>query len=101
MKTLIIILVWILSTISSKLLVAKSFDEFKSQDNWSISGFYNVVGNYYFPFLISGIFHIPFAIAFASDIPENQIWNWSLASIPMLTWVYGVVRSVLSWGKNK
>ena len=99
MDFLIIIGVWVLCIISSHLLISKSFADFKNKDNWSISGFTEVFGNYFFHFLISGIFHIPFAIAFISDIPKDQIWNWSLASIPMLTWVYGVIRSVIRWGK--
>ena len=99
MDGLILIGVWFLCIISAHLMFSKSLADFKNKDNWNISSFREVLGNYFFHWLISGIFHIPFAIAFASNIPEDQIWNWSLASIPMLTWVYGVIRSVISWGK--
>ena len=75
MDGLIIIGVWVLCIISSHLLISKSLVDFKNKENWRISGFSKVLGNYFFHWLISGIFHIPFALAFISDISEDLIRN--------------------------
>lgn len=63
--------------------------------------FYGWFG-YFWAFGVSGIFHIPFGIAFNTNLPpKDEAWTWMVCSIPMLLWVYMFIRGVSSWGKKK